>query len=731
MAIIFNDKTRVFTLQTRESAYQMKIGDHGVLLHLYFGKRIPDTDLSYLIVQMDRGFSGNPAEAELDRTFSLDTLPQEYSCFGTGDYRNSCLHVINADGSNAAALRYQSHKIYGGKYRLTGLPTLYAAQGDIADTLEITMKDASTGLRVVLYYGVLEDLGVITRAVRIINGQTGPVSIEKALSACLDFSGKEYDLINFYGRHAMERETERCAVRHGRHSIGSVRGASSHHYNPFYILCEKQANEDFGGCYGMSFLYSGNFIGEVEVDQISQTRMTIGIHPDGFSWRLEPGEEFTAPEAVLAYTGQGLGALSEIYHRAYRKNLCRGSYQFKRRPVLINNWEATYFDFNGKKLIEIAQAAKELGIEMLVMDDGWFGSRRDDFRGLGDWTVNEEKLGMSLAALVQRINETGMKFGIWFEPEMVSEDSDLYRSHPDWVMNIPGRPAVRSRNQLVLDFSRQEVRDFVYDAMCGVLDAANIEYVKWDMNRSLSDIYSAVLPHGRQGEVFHRYVLGLYDFLEKLCERYPKLLIEGCSGGGGRFDAGMLHYTPQIWCSDDTDAIERIRIQYGTSFGYPISAVGSHVSICPNHQTGRITPLETRGIVAMAGSFGYELDISILTEEEKSIVKRQVGEYKRFYHLIHEGRYFRLSDPYKNESHAAWEFAAADGSEALLCHTALRLYANPAPVVIGAKGLDENETYRINGEGCWLGSVLMNGGLVMPIPQCEYEAKMYHIEKIG
>lgn len=727
MALIYNEETKVFTLQTKHSAYQMKVGSYNVLLHLYYGRRVEDCDMSYLISGQDRGFSGNPYEAGLDRGFSLDLLPQEYPSFGVGDYRTSCIEIVNPDGSNAVDFRYVSHRIYHGKYSLKGLPALYVNDGDIADTLEICLEDSVTKVQAVLYYGVMENLDIITRAGVIMNPEgRGEICINRAMAACLDLMDDRYDLIHFYGRHAMERETERSPLHHGIQSAGSVRGSSSHHHNPFVILCGRDTTEDYGDCYGMSLLYSGNFLAEIEVDQINQTRAVMGIHPQGFEFRLNPGEEFIMPETAMVYTEKGLGELSRIYHRAYRHNLCRGEYKTRRRPVLINNWEATYFGFTAEKLVRIAEESSRLGIELFVLDDGWFGKRDDDTSGLGDWVVNEEKLKGTMKELADRINAAGMKFGLWFEPEMVSEDSDLYRAHPDWALNMPGRPGNRSRYQFVLDFSRQEVRDYIYESMCRVLDSANIEYVKWDMNRSLSNVYSAVLPGERQGEVSHRYVLGVYEFLEKLTARYPHILFEGCSGGGGRFDAGMLYYTPQIWCSDDTDAIERIKIQYGTSFGYPISAVGSHVSASPNHQTGRITPLAARGVAAMSGSFGYELDISRMTEEEKELVIKQVKEFKERYELIQDGDYYRLTDPYQNIYYAAWEFVSPDRSEALLNYISTRVGANTAPVIINWKGLDESKQYCLNGEETYSGAQLMNGGILIPVPAREYDSFVYY-----
>lgn len=578
-----------------------------------------------------------------------------------------------------------------------------------------------------MYYGVFEDLDVITRACKIVNQSEEQVRLLRAYSMGLDFDNKDMDMLHFYGRHAMERKMERSPLQHGFQGVESRRGYSSHQQNPFVILCKQDANEEYGWCYGVSFVYSGNFSIQAEVSQMDLTRLTVGIQDTQFEFHLEPGESFTAPEVILSFSENGLGQLSRNYHKAIRHNLCRGKYKTERRPVLINNWEATYFDFTPEKLVAIAKDAKELGIEMLVMDDGWFGKRDSDYSGLGDWFVNEKKLKGGLKNLVEEVNKAGMKFGIWFEPEMISEDSDLYRAHPDWALTVPGRSFTRARHQLVLDFSREDVRTYIFDRMCEILESANIEYVKWDANRHLTDVWSAKLPADRQGEVFHRYILGLYDFLGKLTQRFPNLLIEGCSGGGGRFDAGMMYYHPQIWCSDDTDAIERLDIQYGTSFGYPISTVGSHVSVCPNHQTGRSVSMKTRGIVAMAGTFGYELDITRLSQEEKDMVKIQVEEFKKYYSLIQQGDYYRLTDDGRKSPYVAWEFAAEDGTEALLNVVTLRVRAYAMPYTVRIKGLKPEAVYEVEGTGeKYPGAALMNGGYLLPVIWDDYQSVQVH-----
>lgn len=725
MAIVLDEKKSLYTLQTKNSMYQMKVDAVGVLLHTYYGKRTEVFDYSYLITYKDRGFAGNPYDVGRDKTYSLETLPQEYSCFGSGDYRASALKIRYHMGARALELRFVSHEIIPGKYAIPGLPAIYANEDNKADTLVITLKDDVGGVYVQLYYGVMEDLDVITRAVRIQNKAEYPIYLERALSMCIDYQYGNFDLLTFYGKHLMERKLSRAHIHHGIQSVGSVRGTSSHHYNPFFVIADRAATETQGECYGFSFLYSGDFLAEAEYDQVNQTRVLMGIHPDNFEFELMPGAEFWAPEVAMVYSDAGFEKMSHVYHRAYRNNLCRGKYKKARRPVLINNWEGTYFDFTGDKLVQMAEEASKLGVELFVMDDGWFGKRDSDDSGLGDWYVNEKKLGCTLAELSDRIHNFGMKFGIWFEPECISEDSDLYREHSDWAFIIPGRKPMRGRYQLVLDFSRQEVRDHIFDQMCKVLDHAKVEYLKWDFNRSISDIYSAVLPANRQGEIAHRYVLGLYEFLEKLGKRYPDMLIEGCSGGGGRFDAGMLYYAPQIWCSDDTDAIERLKIQYGTSFCYPISTVGSHVSACPNHQTGRTTPLETRATVAMAGTFGYELDPMKLTEDEKDQIRNQIQTFKGYYDLIQNGIYHRLTNPFVDQVYNAWEFSSEDGSEALVSIVATKIYANEAPIYIKLRGLQEDKFYLMDGKR-YLGGALMYAGFLMPEASQEYQSWNFH-----
>ena len=744
MAVYADRESRVFTLQTKNTTYQMKADDKDVFLHTYYGEKTDNSDKSYLIRCADRGFSGNPYEVgTFDRSYSLDMLPQEYSCFGTGDYRISALRVRQADGSRAAELRYAGCETRKGKYAIPGLPAAYGAQEE-ADTLEVILKDEACGIEVRLLYGVFEKKDVITRAVRITNRSERPVVLEKAASLCLDWQQGEFDWLTFYGRHAMERNVQRTGIAHGVQSVGSVRGASSHHYNPFAVLCEKGTDETKGLCYGFSFMYSGEFLIEAEKDQADQTRFVCGIHPDDFDWTLNPGESFDTPEVLMSCSAEGFGGMSRNLHDLIRENVCRGEWKHKRRPILINNWEGTYFDFTGDKLVSIAEEAAKLGVELFVMDDGWFGKRDSDNSGLGDWYPNEEKLGCTLKELGERIEALGMKFGIWFEPECISEDSDLYRAHPDWAVQIPGRKPNLSRNQLILDFSREDVQEYIIERLSAILDSAPISYVKWDFNRSICDKFSANLSAGRQGEMAHRFVLGLYRVLEELLERYPHLLLEGCSGGGGRFDTGMLYYSPQIWCSDDTDAIERLQIQYGTSFAYPVNTMGAHVSAVPNHQTGRVTPIATRACVAMAGTFGYELDVNKMTDEEKEAVKRQIQIFKEQYDLISYGDYYRLTDVQKS-SCAVWETAAKDGSEALVSAVWQHVQATPAFLNVKVRGLCEDGMYRVmrtalkekdagaqeKEEQVISGSSLMHGGLPIPAADGEYAAWQIYLERIS
>ena len=705
-------ENRLFQIETEHTSYQMKVDKYGVLTHLWYGAKT-ECSMDYLLDYPDVGFSGNIYEAENQRTYSLNTLPQEYSTSGVGDFRIPAITVTHDDGSRALDLRYSEHKISRGKYNIDGLPAVYATEEE-AETLEIVMEDTATNIEVILMYGVLPKKDIITRSTVIINNGTTPITINKAHSLCLDLPEGNWQSIHFHGRHAMERQMEICELIHGIEEFSSSRGTSSHQQNPTILLCEKECTETSGFCVGAALMYSGGFQTQIEKDQLKQVRVVMGINPETFSWKLNASERFNTPEVILSCSMEGTAKLSQQFHKIIRHNVCRGKYQLSQRPILINNWEATYFDFDEKKILDIAKEASKIGIDMFVLDDGWFGKRDSDNSGLGDWYVNENKIKGGLATLISKINDLGMKFGIWFEPEMVSEDSDLYREHPEWAIKIPGRNPMRSRYQLVLDMSNPEVIEYLYNSISDILKNNNIEYVKWDMNRSISDWYSTCLPSSRQGEQPHRYILGLYELLERLITDFPHILFEGCSGGGGRFDAGMLYYSPQIWCSYNTDAHERTFIQYGTSFFYPISTVGSHVSAVPNHQTGRITSLDTRGIVAMAGSFGYELDLSTLTEEEKETMKEQVKKYRQYQLLIHNGDYYRLTNPH-NSRIAAWQWNDNTNGNVLVQGVVFRAVANMVRDKIKLMGVDALAKYKLKGTGeIYSGMALMTGGILIP-----------------
>ena len=725
MAILYNKENGIFTLHTNHTTYQMQVDSYGNLLHLYYGKKMlgyADSFLTYA----DRGFSGNPSEAGNDRTYSYDTLPQEFPYEGSGDFRSPAFLVKYEDASYGCNLIFKGYKILSGKYALEGLPALYAQNE--AETLEIHMEDPVTNLEVILLYGVFAEYDIITRAVKVINSGTYRLYLEKIQSACLDFMTGKFDVISFYGRHAMERNYQRNPLYHGSFKIGSRRGCSSHQYNPMMILAEPNTSEDAGMCYAMSLVYSGSFQAEVEVDQFNQTRAILGLQEEKFSYPLKPGDVFYAPEVVLSCSEDGLSKLSQNLHRCFRKHLCRGKYKTEVRPILLNSWEAAYFDFDGEKIYQLAKQAADLGIEMLVLDDGWFGKRDSDNCSLGDWYVNEEKLGESLNSLISRINALGLKFGLWFEPECVNEDSDLYREHPDWAFTLPGRNPVRSRNQLVLDFSRKEIVDEIFQRMCNILDQGNIEYIKWDMNRSLNDVYSNGSEY--QGNITYDYVKGVYSLLEQLIQRYPNLLIEGCSGGGGRFDAGMLYYTPQIWCSDNTDAADRVRIQYGTSFGYPVSSVGSHVSAVPNHQTGRNVSMNTRGVVAMAGTFGYELNLNLLSAEEKKEIRGQIQQYHKYAGLIQDGLYYRLTNPFESEI-GAWEFLSEDKKEVLVNAVQMDIHGNLPYCYLRLKGLERGTVYQEESTGRkYDADLLMEIGLPIPVKMGDFEAHQYYFKQM-
>lgn len=725
MSIACSHDERLITITTAHTLYQMGLDPLGHLLHLYYGRRTKG-EFRYLYLPRDCGFSPNPYEMREGRGWSLDTLPQEYSGSNAGDYRLPSLELSASGGVCGALLRYVRHKIYPGKYALSGLPAAFDRDG-AAETLSVTLSDEASGVEVELLYGVYEAQDVITRAVRIINTGTDTVRLERAASLCLDIPFGAWELIHFHGRQAMEMTPERAPLPHGVQSVLSRRGASSHQHNPFVILCETGATEDGGECYGVMPVYSGNHRTDIELDQAGSVRVVSGVNPDGFSWTLAPGECFEAPEVLLTFTADGLTALSHILHRFIPRFICRSRFAAERRPVLLNSWETAYFDWDEEKLCRIARGAAAIGAELFVLDDGWFGRRDDDTRALGDWYPHPDKLPGGLGPLIRRVNETGLQFGIWLEPEMVSEDSELYRRHPDWALTVPGRKPAMSRDQLALDLSRPEVTDWLYDTFSSLLREHPIAYVKWDMNRSLSDVFSRALPPGRQGETAHRYMLGLYGLLDRLTRGFPDVLFEGCAGGGGRFDAGMLAYFPQIWASDNTDPIARLDIQRGLSYGYPPFAAAAHVSASPNHQTGRSTPLDTRAVTAMAGSLGYELDPAALSDAEKERIRGQIARYRELQPLMLNGLYYRLPD---TDMFSAWQLVSDDGRQTVVSLTVRSPEANPRPLHIRLKGLDPAADYtleRADSFGAWeaagtscpagavyAGTALMYAGFTLP-----------------
>ena len=724
MGIRIDEQNRLFSLETAHTLYQMKADETGVLLHAWYGPRT-GTDMSYRIRTVNRGFCGNPFEMQDRLDYSLDTLPQEYAGNGVGDYRPAAVQAEGPDGSLSVDWRYAGYRLLKGKEKPEGLPGLRGNTG--TEGLEFVLEDKVNGLAAHLTYWLFEQHDVIVRSARIENRGAGAITLTKAASLSVDMPYGQKQVMHFHGRHAMERIPERTAVpAGGRLAFESRRGMSSHQSNPFVILCDPDTTERQGVCHGFMLMYSGNHLEEAGADQTGSIRVVCGIHPEGFRWKLNPGDSFQTPEAILSCSAEGLNALSRNYHRVIRDEVIAPRWHGAKKPVLVNSWEACYFGFDAEKLLKLAQTAAELGMEMLVLDDGWFGCRDDDTTSLGDWTCNEKKLGCSLKELSERIHALGLRFGLWFEPEMVSLDSDLYRAHPDWALTDPGRDPMVSRHQLVLDMGRTDVQDYLFGQISAVLRDARVEYVKWDFNRSVANVYSRALPADRQGEAAHRFMLGTYRLLERLTEAFPDVMIEGCSGGGGRFDTGMLYYCPQIWCSDNTDAVERLEIQRGTSYGYPVCTMGAHVSACPNHQTGRTVPLETRGIVAQAGTFGYELDPAKLTEKEKQTVKEQIAAFHRYEDLIEGGDYYRLDEG--EGDYTAWMFVSPDKKEALVSVAATHVRANGPFPFIRLQGLDPEKVYYMGDKKESLtGAALMYGGISLLQFSGDYPAAQMYL----
>lgn len=726
---ISNKVSHLFKLDTPKTSYVIGIVDEDAFVgHIYYGEKLSDYHVENILRINEN--PGVPTENNRDRGMFLDSFPMEYSTSGIGDYRESCISIETKGGFSALSLYYDSHEIIKGKNKIKDLPTSFGKENEV-DTLILHCVDKESNVKIDLIYGVFADEDVITRSVKVTNAGNEDIYLTKVYSACIDMDNKDFAATTLNGAWARERHKESVLVGHNRLSVESIKGESSHQDHPFLMLSTPNTTDETGEVYAMNFVYSGNFKAVVMSNQFDQIRMTMGIHPDNFKWKLSPLDSFESPEVVMVYSGEGTGKMTRTFHDFYRKHLIRSPYLNKKRPILINNWEATYFDFDTDKLISIAKEASKLGIEMLVMDDGWFGNRFDDNRALGDWVVNEDKIKGGLKHLVDEVNSLGMKFGIWFEPEMICPDSDLYRAHPDWAIAVPGRTSTRMRNQFVLDFSRQDVLDYTYESVAKILRSANIEYVKWDMNRQLCDLGSCRLSSDRMGELSHRYVLGVYQLQERLLTEFPNLLLENCSGGGARFDPGMLYFSPQIWCSDDTDAIERLVIQEGTSLIYPLSTMGAHVSDCPNHALGRVTPFETRGHVALAGTFGYELDVTRIPESDRQMIPEQIAMYHKYNDLVREGDYYRIANYSDNHYYDCYGVVKKDKSEALFTFVQVLNRVNYHSRKIYFKGLDANKKYIVEGEDAiYSGEVLMKAGYLVSNLWGDFKSRLIHLVEV-
>ena len=742
MSIVFHEKNRTFHLFNDKISYIMAVLPNGQMGQLYFGKRIHQReDYSYLLEMMARPMGSYVFEN--DRTLSLEHVKQEYGVYGSTDYRCPAVEILQENGSRISDFCYKSHTVSGGKPKLKGLPATYTESDSEAETLTLVLEDKVTGIELELLYTLFAGSGIIARSARFLNCGKKPVHLLKAMSLCMDLPDHDYDWIQFSGAWARERYPKKRRLETGIQSVGSMRGHSSHEHNPFVILKRPTADEFQGEVIGFSLIYSGNFLAQAEVDTHDTTRVLLGINPEWFDWKLEPGEEFQTPEAVMVYTDRGMNDMSQTFHRLFQKRLARGYWRDRERPILINNWEATYFDFTEERIVEIAKKAKEQGIELFVLDDGWFGKRTSERAGLGDWKANPERLPEGITGLAQKIEALGMKFGLWFEPEMVNKDSDLYREHPDWILSVPERRQSQGRYQYVLDFSRKEVVDYIYDRMAEILGSGKVSYVKWDMNRSITECWSAALPADRQGEVFHRYILGVYDLYDRLNTAFPEVLFESCASGGGRFDPGLLYYAPQGWASDDTDAAERLKIQYDTSYCYPISSIGAHVSASPNHQIMRSTPLYTRANVACFGTFGYELDLNRLTAEEQEEVKRQTAFMKKYRSVLQFGSFYRLESPFEGNV-TAWMSVSGDRKTAVVGWYRTLNGINMGYTRVKLRGLEPDSVYRVSEDGAlrgeYYGDELMNVGLVTSDadsgellpgmrPSCDFDSRIFVLEK--
>lgn len=724
MPITFQEEGRIFHLSTAHTSYLFRVFQNDYLFTLYYGRRLRTCDMTHHWQVYPSGFS--PIDQSFtDHRFSQDLMMLEYPVYGHGDYRAPAVSVRFPNGSRLLDLQYESHTIEKGKPALDGLPCTDGAE----ETLFIILRDRLSGIGVRLSYSVFFEEDVIARSAEILNDSREDITLTGVMSMSTDLPLGDFDMITLDGTHVRERQIERKPLRNGTQSIESRRGASSHHHNPFAVLAAPHTTEFAGEAYGVMLVYSGNFVLRAEKDAFSSVRLQAGINPFDFSWRLAPGEAFVTPEVLLSYTQNGLNRLSQQYHDLIRAHLGHTKAVGKRRPIVINNWEATYFNFDEQKLLDLIGSCKGLGIDVFVLDDGWFGHRDDDRTSLGDWFTDKRKLPNGLTPVIEACEAIGMRFGLWFEPEMISEDSELYHAHPDWIIGEPGRTFCRGRQQLILDLSREDVLRHIKTSVARMLRENRISYVKWDMNRHITDAYSRLLPPEKQPELYHRYMKNLYRLLDFLTSEFPDVIFEGCSGGGGRFDAGMLYYTPQIWTSDDSDAIARLRIQYGTSLAYPPVCMTAHVSASPNHQLERVTPFQTRGLVAMSASFGYELNPLNLSNEERAMIAEQTAQYKRIAPLVVNGDFYRLVSPFEDDD-CAWMFAAKDQSEAFAVYTRQLLRPAPNGKRIRFAGLDPNADYYIEElDRTFGGDELMYAGLAVPI-LLDFEAVSYTMRRV-
>ncbi|MEH7547896.1 alpha-galactosidase [Neobacillus vireti] len=738
MPIYYNEDSKEFHLQSEKISYIFNILKNNQLGHLYFGKKLRHRD-SFSHLYTSEAKANVACVFEGDLSFSLDTSKQEYPSYGTTDFREPAFQVMQENGSRVTNFVYKGHKIYSGKPKLEGLPSTYVEQENEASTLEIILYDDLIDVELILYYSIFEQFSAITRSVKFVNHGKANINLTRAMSASVDFFDADFEMVQLSGAWARERHVKTRKLESGIQSISSLRGTSSSQQNPFLALKRPDTNEHQGEVYGFSLVYSGNFLAQVELDYYDVSRITMGIHPFDFNWLLQSGDSFQTPEVVMVYSDSGLNGMSQTYHSLYRSRLARGKWRDQERPVLINNWEGTYFDFNEQKILEMAEASKELGVELFVLDDGWFGKRDDDTTSLGDWIVDKQKLPNGITGLAEKINELGLQFGLWFEPEMVSKISELYSNHPDWILHVPNRRQSHGRNQYVLDFSRKDVVDYIYGMMAKVLGEAPISYVKWDMNRYMTEIGSSLLPADRQREVAHRYILGVYDLYERLTTEFPNVLFESCASGGCRFDPGFLYYAPQAWTSDDTDAVERLKIQYGTSFVYPLSSMGAHVSAVPNHQVGRVTSLETRANVAYFGAFGYELDVTKMSEEEKMKVREQINFYKENRKLLQTGTFYRLLSPFEKDGNVtSWMVVSEDQKEAIAGRYQVLGKPNAGYERLLLKGLRDDVEYKIKGlHGSFYGDELMNAGIQLdqavsgPLQWGDYTSQIFILTSLS